>query len=147
MGKILNTNHLEKGENNSFITPENYFDTLPAKIINRCKAESKKNNNSIILQKPVVSIAASVIIIIGISLMALYFSNNKNDYSNDFSKSLSDNMLYIADKHEIDESNIIDYLAENNSGVNTSKYNNDDIIDYIDANTNNYNEVIELIEK
>jgi len=146
MADILNNNHFNKEGSNPFITPENYFEELPERIIKRCNSVPKKNNKVFLFNKPVLNYAATVLVLIGATFITLYFSNrSKKDFSENQTQPFSDSILYIANLHEVDEPSMIDYLAEQNLNDNSSKLNNDDIIQYIDNNTNNDNEVLELI--
>lgn len=143
----FNINHSGKEKKNSFAIPENYFEELPSKILSNCKDEPFKNETKYLLNKSVLAYAASILIIFGISISVLYFTNeNENSSSNNFTGSYSENLSNIADLYEIDEKCLIDFLVENNSEQNVSQHNNNAVLDYIANNTNNDNEIIELID-
>jgi len=142
---IKNNLYKEENENNPFTVPENYFDKLPDEIISKCNQQAKKHK--IYTLKKYLSYAAILIIALTSSiLLTFYLSNEKNDMNKLSYENLMEEILYIADMNDIDDNFMIECITENKKCNNSDDSNYDEIIEYMDNETANTNEIIELIE-
>jgi len=141
--KIIEQNRKKE---NPFTTPENYFDELPQIILNQCKTTSFKSEANYRFNKSILAYAASILIILGFSLAVLYLSNkNEKIKNNNTTDTYTENLLNIADLHQIDEKCLIDFIIEKSTEQKINQ-NDNDVLEYITDNTNNDNEIIELID-
>lgn len=146
----MNTNFYTKNSNeeanNPFATPDNYFEELSDKIYSKCKNEKLDFKKSKIKHYQLLAYAASILFIIATSVFILFNNSNTNQRNNkDISSAFFEEMLFIADINDIDETTLTNYISEN-SLIEEQSYTENDIIEYINNNTENYNEIIELFE-
>lgn len=126
-----------------FNTPEDYFDALPAKIQSRCmhKHEYKPYRRNL----RIASYAAAVLIPIAIILYVFKYQHTHSDISyNNSSVAEMEDVVYLADVQDINEEDIVTYISEDNTSDYTSE-RQDEIIDYINNETDNYLDIFELL--
>ena len=122
----------DRHEKNPFNVPDSYFDTLPDHIIKRVNTGKRIKKYSLLINiKPLVTLAAGFIVLIGLSLAILNFITNiypgtKNNNSNNNNTLYAENHTEIINEEEmtddvlneiiaylINEQNISNYITEN----------------------------------
>ncbi len=144
---MLNKNYFiqDKEGDNPFTVPDNYFESLPQQITDKCK-QSNKIHKTVYLKR-IVSYAAILIIgFTSIFLITYYVEMQNKKIQNYTYENIMEEMLYLAEMNDIDDTNIIDYMIEKNIYDNSFNSNTEDIINYIDTETNSDNEILELID-
>lgn len=125
-----------------FITPEDYFDNLPAKIQSRCLVKIENNNRHVYLK--IASYAAILISIFAMLFLYNYQNSDFRKFQTKNTDTYMDDVMLIADIQGIEEDDIIEFLTANN----TDDYGGDqqeEIIDYVNNNTDNYLDLLELL--
>lgn len=126
------------GNKNPFTIPENYFENSDKHSFNKKHNFTYRKNQFSILLKTSISIAAGVVLFIG--LRTLFFENNtsKTNFTNvsnfgDSSNNLAlDNEIY----EDIDENTIVSFISETKDTVSdTTQISDDELIEYVADNT------------
>lgn len=125
-----------------FNTPEGYFDELPAKIKSRCMHKHEHKPYSTYLK--MASYAAVLLIPMGVMLFVFNYQHSHSDISYyNLSPAVMEDVVYLADVQDINEEDIVTYISEDNTPDYTSD-RQDEIIDYINNETDNYLDIFEL---
>jgi len=125
-----------------FITPEGYFDELPAKIQSRCiiKTENKKHH----VFNRMIPYAA---VLIPLVIVFSYLINRPSVISTDAGSGTDryfEEVSYLADVQGIDEDDIVEFMTGSETD-DDSNIRQDEIIDYVNKETDNYLDIFDLM--
>jgi len=130
---------------NSFRTPDNYFDDFSARLQTRIEAEKRvlpvTENKIIRLLKPVIGLAASFALVVLLVYWPIKkFMNNEIAENIDTETVFSDE-IYVSMVESIDEEAFLDLLETEET---VDDFSDEELINYLSANVTDYEIYMEI---